>query len=510
MGNRLESSSRPVPPEWLVTLAVVAALGVASTWLMLVRASPELSWDEAAYAANTADSWGFLWAHADYDRHNHGPMAIYLAKLGEKVFPAELGSLENRLRFFPALVGSLAVGGVYGALRHIFQTSRGAALASASLLLCSVIRLDETNIIGPHDLMLVCTLALLALGYHWRDRPTGGAALGLGAVIAFGALSMTYIIPAALCWALAVGLAGQDWFRWDRKYFKISWSVFLIPVVAAVLVAVFWPPGLFRKAILKDFLFYLYYSHHPTLVGSRIYEVTPHWAAFYWLARLDLPLLVCSLGIIGVAVGKTLLGGKFSSRHAYLAVWLGFFLVTALAAHLAGARNLLQFLGVLVMAAGVLYDEAFGDRPRLARFGVSAIILLSGINLLASARLTAPIPSLATDGYRAFLRENGPRLQEKVEAEIYGLPILQFYGEKNSAPIAWNATEMPWTTQADPPLPADAKYVLMPAFVYEDMPADQPMRRIVADHWKVVWSYRTNHAWELRLYENPQTPEATP
>jgi hypothetical protein len=62
---------------------------------------------------------------------------------------------------------------------------------------------------------------------------------------------------------------------------------------------------------------------------------------------------------------------------------------------------------------------------------------------------------------------------------------------------------MEWTTRADDPLPAEIKYVLAPEFVFEFIPPEQSMRRVVAEHWKNVWSFKTDHVWELRLYEKP-------
>jgi len=434
-------------------------------------------------------------------------MAIYLAKLGQEVLPAGAGSLEGRLRFFGALVGSLAVGFLYWTLRHSFRTSRAAALAGSSLLLFSVIRLEETNIIGPHHLMLACTLAIVALGYQWRDRPTLQAAIGLGAVMAFGALSMTYVIPAALCWAVAVGLAGREWFAWDRTHFKVSWSILVIFATAAVIVVALWPPDVLQLVVIRDFWGYLHYSHHPTLVGDRIFEVTPRSAALYWLAHLDAPILVFSILIILIALWKAFSSGRLSSKHAYLAVSLAFFLATALAAHIAGARNLLQFIGVLCLATGALIDEALGYEPRLIRFGSAAVMILAALNLIWLSRSPSYTPYLATDGYRAFLKEDENRLREKAKALVYGLPVLKLYAQQYGTSLAWEVSEMPWTVRADAPLPAEVKYVLIPAFVYNHMPAEQPMRRVVAEHWKVVWSYKVDHVWELRLYENPQ---ATP
>jgi hypothetical protein len=78
-------------------------------------------------------------------------MALDLAKLGQEVLAARVGSLEGHSRFFETLVGSFAVGVLYWALRCPFRTSRAAALAGA-------FRLEETNIIELHHLMLASTL----------------------------------------------------------------------------------------------------------------------------------------------------------------------------------------------------------------------------------------------------------------------------------------------------------------------------------------------------------------
>src|SRR5262249_2486181 len=135
-------------------------------------------------------------------------------------------------------------------------------------LLFSVIRLEETNVIGPHHLMLACTLAMITLGYQWRNKPTLQAAIGLGAVMGFGALSMTYVIPTALCWAVAVSLAGTEWMAWDGTHLKVSWSIPIILVTAAMVVVALWPPGVLQDVVvLRDFRGYLRFGHPPTLVA---------------------------------------------------------------------------------------------------------------------------------------------------------------------------------------------------------------------------------------------------
>jgi hypothetical protein len=486
--------------ERLITLSAVTIITLASTVLMLLCASPEFSLDEAHYLASLANHWGFLWGGSDYIRHFHGPLMIYLAKLGQEVLPAAAGSLEGRLRFFEALVGSVAVGLLYLALRRSFRTSHAAALAGSSLLLFSVIRLEETNVIGPHHLMLACTLAMIALGYQWRDKPTLQAAIGLGAVMGFGALSMTYVIPAALCWAVAVSLAGKEWIAWDGTHLKVSWSVPIMLVTAAIVVVALWPPGVLRRVVLNDFWMYL---HYP---GPRM----PRSAAAYWLAHLDAPILVFSIFTISIALWKSFRGGRLSSKHVYLAVFLAFFLTIALVAHIAGVRNLLLFIGVLCLATGALFDEALGHEPRLIRFGSAAVTILAALNLMWLSRSPRYTPHLASNGYQVLLKEEQNRLREKVKAVVLGSPILKFYAQQYGTSLAWDVSEMPYpswhailygTGPSDAPPLAEVKYVLIPEFVYNHMPPEHPM---VAEHWKVVWSFKVDRVWELRLYEKPQ------
>jgi hypothetical protein len=264
-----------------------------------------------------------------------------------------------------------------------------------------------------------------------------------------------------------------------------------------------WPLGVLHHRVSSDFRYYLQYPHHPTLVGDRIFEVTPRWAAIYWLAHLDAPMLVFSLPIILIALWKAFRGGCLASKHVYLTVCFVFFLATALAAHLAGARNLLQFTGVLCLATGALFDEALGYEPWLIRFSLAAVMILAPLNLIWLSHSSAYTPYLATDGYRAFVKQNENRLCEKAKAVVYGLPVLKLYAQQYGTSIVWDVSEMPWTTRADAPPPAEVKYVLIPAFVYNYMPAEQPMRHIVAEHWKMAWLFKVDHVWELRLYEKP-------
>ena len=214
-------------------------------------------------------------------------------------------------------------------------------------------------------------------------------------------------------------------------------------------------------------------------------------------------ILVASISIILIALCKAFKNGHLLSKHAYLSVFLAFFLTTALAAHMAGARNLLQFIGILCLPTGALFDEALGYKPRLVRPGSAIVGIVAALNLIWLSRGSSYVPSLATDGYQVFLKENESRLREKSKALVYGLPILNHYAQQYGSSLGWDVSEMPWTTSVDAPLPADVKYVLIPAFVYRYMPEEQPMRRVVAEHWKVAWSFKADHVWELRLYERP-------
>jgi hypothetical protein len=492
--------------ERLLTWALVAFLVAVSTWIMLTSASPEFCWDEADYVASINVTWHDFWAHADYCRHGHGPMLLVLAKLGKELLPADWGSLETRWRFFDALVASFAVGVIYASLRHCFKTSRAAALVGASLYLFSGSRVVETNVIGPHGLMAVCTVALVALGYQWRNKPSLVAVLGLAAVLAYGALTMSYVIPVAVGWAFAVTVAGTGWFSLNRGGFRISWYTVATAALAGLVFAVLWPGGTSPRTYLKDFLAFVAFPNHCGLVGNTYYEVVPRWAAFYWMAQLDPVLFLVSLAVLGLFGWHVLKGLPLTSRHGYLAACVLYFAATSLTAHLAGARNIIQFLGVLSLATGALFDEALGQRPRLAAVSSLVIISAAALGLFWVVRLSSYTPFLATDGYQECLQENPQRMSEKVGAIVSGVPILHFYSAQTHVPVAWDIQEMPAiSTRTDIALPPDIKYVLIPAHVWEGMPPEHAMRRVVAATWKVVWSHKVDRVWELRLYERPDS-----
>jgi hypothetical protein len=501
--NLFGNGRKHISSEGLVTLSIVTVITLASTVIMLLLTSPEFSWDEAFRLPRAADTWRNLWARYGRPGDYHGPMEIYLAKLGQQMLPGWAVSFEVRSRLLAALISSMAIGFLYWTLKHTFGTSRAAALVGCSLLLFNVIRLEETYVIGPHDLMLACTLMIAGLGYQWRDKPTLQGAIGLGAVMAFGVLSMTYVIPVAICWATAMSLTGRNWIAWDRTHLKVSWAIPIMLATTLVIVVALWPAGVIKNFFLRDFWFYLHFPSWPTLVGDHILEVTPRWAAAYWLAYLDAPILVTSIAIISIAMWSAFRNGLLSSKHAYLLIFLTFFLASALTAHLGGARNLLQLIAVLCLATGALFDEALGDNVQLIRFTSVVVGIVAASNLIWFSQESSYVPYIATDGYRAFLKENESRLREKTHAFVYGSPVLNYYAKQTGASLAWDVDEMPWTTRADAPLPADVKYVLIPAFVYDYMPEEQPMRRVVAEHWKVTWSFKPDHVWELRLYERP-------
>src|SRR5262249_38094591 len=159
--------------------------------------------------------------------------------------------------------------------------------------------------------------------------------------------------------------------------------------------------------------------------------------------------------------------------------------------------------GVVCLATGALFDELFPPGRRLARIGVGvAVILAAGLNFAWLAGPSRYIPYPATDGYRAFVQQNRSRLHEKARPFVYGTPVLNFYLGQERETSAWNATEFYWAPLRNDPLPAETKYMLVPEFVYKGTPPENPVRSVVDKSWKVVWSYKVPHVWELRLYQN--------
>ena len=503
--------AKKAPSERVLTFGVVAIITVVSSVLTLWCASPELLFDEADYAtAALSNGWGTLWRGSDYRGHPHGPMMIYLAKLAYEALPAGAGSFEARLRFLNALVGSLAVAGVYWIARHLFGTSRPAALVGSGLLLFSVIRLAETNVIGPHHLMLFCTIAIMGSGFHWRNTPTVKAGIALGIVLGFGALSMTYVIPVALCWIIAVALAGRGWVVLERTKIAFSWAVVLLGATAALLMLSLWPPSVLQYKFLRDFLWYVHASGIATLIDHKFVENAPRSAFLYWLTHLEAPTLAVSACVIVAATWRLWEKHQLSSKHIYLGVFLFFFLGTALSAPAAGARNLLQFLGVLSIVTAALFDDAVGHSLRLEWSGAIAALILAALNLIWLWQNPNYKRFTAIDGYRSFLRENPNRVGEDVKAIAFNTHALQLYSHASGVVMHWDLHEMRWNIHLDAAPPDDVKYVLIPEFVSDCMPPDQSMRSVVAAQWHLIWSHREGHLWELRLYENPRWINAHP
>lgn len=497
--------SKPVASEGVLTFGLCAIITLLSLLLTLSCASPELLFDEADYAtAALSNSWGHLWRGSDYRGHPHGPMMIYLAKLGYESLPGRVGSLETRLRFLNALVGALAVGLLYWALRHSFGTSRAAALVGSGLLLFSVIRLAETNLIGPHHLMLFCTIAVMGVGFRWRNTPTIQAGMALGAILGFGALSMTYVIPATLCWMLAVAAAGRGWIEVDQSKIGFSWSILVLMGTAVSLMLALWPPGVLQHKFLRDFLWYVRISGIATLIDHRFVENAPRSAFFYWLTHLEAPILVISACVIVSATLRAWKTNQLSSKHTYLGVFLFFFLATALSAPAAGARNLLQFLGVLSIVTGALFDNAVAHSPRLTWSVAAVTLILAALNLVWLWQNPNYKRFTAVTGYRAFLHENVNRANDDAKAIAFNTHALQLYSHEVGIPLRWDLNEMRWNIHSDAPPSDDVKYVLIPEFVSDCMPPEQPMRCVVAAQWRLVWSHKEGHLWELRLYENPR------
>jgi len=475
-----------------------------STALLLVGTSPELSWDEADYLRSIRVDWSRLWAVDAYPRHAHGPLAIYLAKLGDAWLSPLLSSREIVVRFFPALVGSTAVGVCYAALRHGFRTSAPAAITGALLLALSGIRITETNVIGPHHLLLGCSLALTALAFAWRDEPTSMRGLLLGAVVGVGVATSPYIIPIVCCVGAGLLFIGNRWAYFDRGRPTMHSALFFTCLGIVLVASILWRPVFVDGVLLQDFNFYRTYGTHATLVRDQIYDGGPRWAVGYWLSVLELPLLIM-LALGGTAaISRRRSPERQTPEARYLAVVAGALLAVLLIAHIAGARNLLQLVGVLALLAGVLTERALSGRTPRAM--VAAIGIACGAFLHLAWRVGGSYtPYLATDGYNAFVASQDSLLSKPVNALVYGRPVLAHYAATSGRVPTWQVAELPWTTSVSYEVPDDVRFILAPSFVFEGMPEQHALRRQVVGTWQLRWRHDSERAWSLYLYERPTT-----
>ena len=84
-----------------------------------------------------------------------------------------------------------------------------------------------------------------------------------------------------------------------------------------------------------------------------------------------------------------------------------------------------------------------------------------------------------------------------------GLPIINLYAQQYGTTLAWDLSQLSATTDADVRFLAETKYVLIPAYIYNYLPAESPMRSIVAEHWNVIWSYKADHVWGTPALRKP-------
>ena len=360
--------------------------------------------------------------------------------------------------------------------------------------------------------MLGCELAIVALGWRWRDNPTPGRALGFGILFAVASVCMTYTVPVAVFWILAMLLTGKGWIACQKGFFSFSLWTLCIAVAACFLSALIWPPGLTHRMFLSDFLSYLHYPSCPTLVGNHLYYYPTRSAYLYWFAHLDLPVLVSSLLIL---IPGFLCASKergVAGKTSYFGLCLAFFLVIALKAHIAGARNLLQFIGILCLAFGAFFDDALTFRPRLAPFVSAVVVASAALNMFWLVGNNSYKSNVSVDGFKVLLETQRNVLGEKVKAMVDGAPILNFYAQQARFPLGWSVSEA-WLSSPTPLIPdprlkiahltPDIKYVLIPSFAADCLPEDHPLRSIVAPHWRLIWVFHSPAAWDLRLYQNP-------
>jgi len=481
---------------------VALVLVVISTVLSLKVAPAELSWDEADYTPTIRSSWSELMKVSNAELHYHGPMLMYLGVIGT-MLPESMGSLETRMRLPSALLCGLAIGAIYVGLRRVFATSEEAALLAALLLGLSIIRVQETNIIGPHYPMVLWVALVPILGFHWLGSSSTRSAIGMGLLFGMGAITMSYWLPLGLAWTVGVLAATgfRFWLNRGQIQRTLKWSVIWSGAFLVVIVLL-WP----RKAIITNFFTYTSMSVHgfPVVVGDRLLQHAGAGAFVYWLSHLDLPFL---MGLCFAAAGMAI--GVLTNRDArprirYLTGIAAVILLTACSAHIAGARNLLMFLVVVAIWIGVGFDLLF-RRGRTAGTIVAAGLIAAAIaNVYWIRSDTGEIPYLYWGSYKKFVTEN-PELLNQTEAGIVdGVPILSFYARQASAPIRCKLHEMPWSTDPNKPVPETAKWALVSELCWRFLPKEAPIRRVVVDQWDPVWSSKEAGSRELRLYRRPE------
>jgi len=341
--NYLDRAAIPIAIFWQKGLAAVNA----SNWSALSK-----------YIRNTDD--------ITFYRHFHGPLYVYSLALTNRLF----GTGEKSLRVLGlATLIVCAVILFLGCFIALPQHSGVAAVMSVVFLLASPNNLQAAMWLGPHT--LYTATALIALFFMamlvQTNRNSFLYASAVSIAVSFAAVEYALLLLITLL--LVVALRRKMLFARRRTRDILLIVAKCAGLFLATLLAI-WPASILKLTIVKDYLFFLYFS---TVRSASAYGSQP-LLQVWWLRVRSSPLEFACLGAFAAVFLWKVVWKKQQAFLLPFAVYAALMFATTLRNRSLAPVYVCSFLPPLYVIAAVLLAGAVASR-RTAMIGLIAIVL---------------------------------------------------------------------------------------------------------------------------------------
>jgi len=215
-------------------------------------------------------------------RHFHAPLYFYWLRVFQMLF----GSQEFRVRW-TSMTSLMLMASIFyfGSFALLGRAGRLLGMLAAGLLLMSPTNIETARWISPHSLYSACSLATLL--FLAKLVQTNDLRFLFGSLVCLGLALATieYAPLLVLVLLMTVYLRRSALFpRWSPKELFRFWL--LCGAMILFEIAAFWPAGLYKLDIVKNYLFFLYFA----TIRSHAAYGTESLAHLWWARIVSSPV----------------------------------------------------------------------------------------------------------------------------------------------------------------------------------------------------------------------------
>jgi len=362
-------------------------------------------------------------------RHFHAPLYYYWVILHTKL----LGRSERAIRWASLDCLMLAYIAAYvGCLSLAKQRPRATAVLASSLLLFSPSGIATTRLITPHGLYVATVIVSLAAMATLIN--TGNARdwyLSLAAVT-LSMLTLEYAVLLVVTLVVCAFIRRRELFAGSNRAQVFAFVARSVGLVVGI-VAVAWPAGLFKLTIVKNYIFFTYFS----LVRAKSFGTASPWTI--WSDRITTYPVEFGILVVGLVIGIVLLVRRRLDRWLLpFAVYGCLMLLTTVLNRSPELTYISSLIAALVVIASAAVIEAMAPfRPAVGTAITTAIV--ASVALAAFPRLRERSGSTDLSNVVVDLVARTDTTRARVAIPGVFLPTVHYYF-RNVAPTVYEQT----------------------------------------------------------------------